>query len=410
MASAAAAYVVSLEGEVIAHSDPALVLARGKYCDRPEFAEMLAAPDYKWHGSYRNFQNVDVVGSSAGVAEGEDLRPDWIVVTELPRWEAYAATRTALIVIGGSLFAPLMLVGWVSAQLADRRFLHPLDRLSEGAARFGRGELEYRIHLPHRDEIGKLGEAFNAMGSQLELRQAELLEAETRLRNIVEGLPGIAYVAEFGEYGAWLYVSPQIESILGYPPQEWQADPQLWSRCVHPEDRRKVLEDESNQWERSPDRHHTIEYRLLARDGRLVWVRDEYVTLRDENGVPRLWQGVLYDITDRKQAEQAPRRREAILSAVGYAAERFLQAPRLCRIHPGRAGTAGAGGRREPHLHLREPPRRRRNPVQPALRVGRAGRRAADRKRRFPKLFHTLERLRQVGGNARRGSGGSWSH
>ncbi|MBA4380494.1 MAG: hypothetical protein C0393_07465, partial [Anaerolinea sp.] len=130
-----------------------------------------------------------------------------------------------------------------------------------------------------------------------------LREAETMYRNIIERLPGIAYIAEHGEAGVWHYVGPQIERMLGYTQEEWLADPSLWFQRLSPDDRERLFADDAKDWERGSSQPKASEYRLIARDGRTIWVRDDASILLDDSGRPKLWQGVLYDITERKQAE-----------------------------------------------------------------------------------------------------------
>jgi PAS domain S-box-containing protein len=139
----------------------------------------------------------------------------------------------------------------------------------------------------------------------------KLREAETKYRTLVEQLPSIVYTAEFGADGPWRYVSPNIESILGFSPQEWLGDSELWFRQLHPEDRDRALTEAARSEESG--QQLLSEYRLLTRDGRTIWFRDEAVVVRDEAGQPRLLQGVLHDITDRKRAEEEVRRLNAEL-------------------------------------------------------------------------------------------------
>jgi diguanylate cyclase (GGDEF)-like protein/PAS domain S-box-containing protein len=130
--------------------------------------------------------------------------------------------------------------------------------------------------------------------------EARLRELNDRYRTLVERLPGVSYVAEPGEQGRWRYVSPQIERVLGYSPEEWLADPGLWARCIHPDDRPRVIEEEGRDTEAgAPD---ATEYRLLAKDGHVVWVRDEALLRADPDGTRR-YDGMLTDITDRKTLE-----------------------------------------------------------------------------------------------------------
>lgn len=126
-----------------------------------------------------------------------------------------------------------------------------------------------------------------------------LQEAEARYRTLVEQIPAIVYIAEFGEEGRWSYVSPQIERILGYAPDEWVSNPTLWFDRLHPDDRDRALEDELLS--RSTG-NLTSEYRMVARDGSVVWFRDEARSVDIEGREPFM-QGVMYEITERKAAE-----------------------------------------------------------------------------------------------------------
>ncbi len=135
-----------------------------------------------------------------------------------------------------------------------------------------------------------------------------LREAEARYRTVVEQIPAITYSQDIDHGGAITYVSPQIEGVLGYTPEEYVSDEGLWVRIIHPEDREGVLaEDERTDRTGEPFK---VEYRLLARDGREVWVRDEAVLVRDEEGTSLFWQGFMLDITEEREAERRLREAE----------------------------------------------------------------------------------------------------
>jgi diguanylate cyclase (GGDEF)-like protein/PAS domain S-box-containing protein len=142
-------------------------------------------------------------------------------------------------------------------------------------------------------------------------------------RRLVERLPAIVYASELGENGRWRYVSPQVEEILGYTPEEWLADPELWAKLLHPEDRERALSQETRKTigTRNPP---PVDYRMLTRDGRTVWILDEAVLEPDEQGTP-VWHGVLYDITERKSAEQELERAAAQQAAVARLGGRALR-------------------------------------------------------------------------------------
>jgi diguanylate cyclase (GGDEF)-like protein/PAS domain S-box-containing protein len=130
-------------------------------------------------------------------------------------------------------------------------------------------------------------------------------EAERRYRTLVERLPVVTYSAELGPAGHWTYVSPQIEHMTGYTADEWMADAGLWFRRLHPSDREDVVRAEALV-ERDGGRLE-IEYRLLARNGNIVWVRDEGVTTPARGGAPGMVEGVLVDITEQRRAAESLR-------------------------------------------------------------------------------------------------------
>jgi diguanylate cyclase (GGDEF)-like protein/PAS domain S-box-containing protein len=151
----------------------------------------------------------------------------------------------------------------------------------------------------------------------------EISSAKTEYRRLVERLPAIVYSRELGERGRWRYVSPQIEELLGYSPEEWAADPGLWTRRLHPEDRERVLEQETRT-ERGEAAAQPIDYRMITRDGDVVWILDEAVLEPDERGT-QIWHGVLYDITERKLAEQELQRAAAQQATVALLGRQALQ-------------------------------------------------------------------------------------
>jgi len=127
--------------------------------------------------------------------------------------------------------------------------------------------------------------------------QQLLSEAEARFRALVEHTPAITYMDAVSGPDRTMYISPQTTEILGYTPEEWYADPRLWSKIVHPEDndRNEHVDD---------DGVHSSEYRMIAKDGHTVWVHDQSSLISDDEGNPRFWQGVLVDVTHRTRTEQ----------------------------------------------------------------------------------------------------------
>ncbi len=144
--------------------------------------------------------------------------------------------------------------------------------------------------------------------------------------DLLARLPVVIYVAEAGEQGRWDYVSSQIEEILGFSPAEWSADPTLWLAQIHPDDRERVVASEAMHAAGGSDTGPT-EYRMVHRDGHVVWIRDDAVLVRDAAG-HRRWHGVLSDITANKQNEAELEHRAAQQSAVARLGEHALEGAR----------------------------------------------------------------------------------
>jgi len=128
------------------------------------------------------------------------------------------------------------------------------------------------------------------------------LEAvETRYRTLVEQMPAVTHISALDETASTIYISPQVEQLLGYAPEEWMADPELWPRLLHPADRDAALRMNQRHIGGEP---LSTEYRLMHRDGREVWIREEAVVIRDDEGGGAFSQGVWLDVTERKHREE----------------------------------------------------------------------------------------------------------
>ncbi len=156
-------------------------------------------------------------------------------------------------------------------------------------------------------------------------RAERLAAEESRYRFVAEQAPVIAYLAEPGEKARWHYVSPHITTMLGFTPQEWREDPGLWRRQVHPDDVALAISDERRAL-RSGEPNAT-DYRMRTKSGEEIWVRDVAVGLTE--GEEEITQGVIYDITALKRAEEGLRTRERMLQGVVGERTRELERSRL---------------------------------------------------------------------------------
>jgi diguanylate cyclase (GGDEF)-like protein/PAS domain S-box-containing protein len=146
-----------------------------------------------------------------------------------------------------------------------------------------------------------------------------------------ERVPAILYIADAGDDGRWHYVSPQVQEILGFTPEQWCADPGMWARRLHPDDTERVLAEEEDFAEGNATLPSPTEYRLLHRDGHPVWVRDDAVLRAGPDGVTR-WHGVMSDITKQKEAEAELELRAAQQAAVARLGEHALRGASLADL------------------------------------------------------------------------------
>jgi diguanylate cyclase (GGDEF)-like protein/PAS domain S-box-containing protein len=140
---------------------------------------------------------------------------------------------------------------------------------------------------------------------------------------LLERVPAILYCVEWGVDGAWRYTSPQIESVLGFTAEQWCGDPTLWRTRLHPEDAPRVLAGDAGA-QRDGEGEGAIEYRILHRDGHVVWLRNEARLVSGADG-SRQWHGVLSDVTDRRFAEARLERAAAQHAAVAALGEHALE-------------------------------------------------------------------------------------
>jgi PAS domain S-box-containing protein len=142
--------------------------------------------------------------------------------------------------------------------------------------------------------------------------------AEERFRALLEDGPVGSYVYELVSADPldvrMRYVSPRIGEIVGYPTSHWQGDPRIWVEMTHPDDRARLTEAFAHWSNGEP---WSIEYRMIAGDGHIVWVLDRgRVAERGGDGSPKLFQGVIVDVTDIKERAQAVEASEARLRAM----------------------------------------------------------------------------------------------
>jgi diguanylate cyclase (GGDEF)-like protein/PAS domain S-box-containing protein len=138
--------------------------------------------------------------------------------------------------------------------------------------------------------------------SELEEGRAARFEAEAKYRALVEHIPAVVYLDPVDEDSESIYVSPQVVELLGVSQEEWIADPYVWRHHVHPDDIERAWTEYQHAYRSHEPLNH--EYRMIHEDGTVRWVLEQAYPIDDEHGEPWLIQGVIFDITERKRAEE----------------------------------------------------------------------------------------------------------
>jgi two-component system phosphate regulon sensor histidine kinase PhoR len=184
---------------------------------------------------------------------------------------------------------------------------------------------------PVRDESGSGGAVLVTSDiTDLVVSGQEKDELEARYHSLAQQLPGATYVHELGHRDRFVYVSPQVGTMLGYRAEDWLTDRGLFFHVVHEDDQARVREELERSAEAATP--FVSEYRMLSRDGNIVWVRDESTTVRGSSGEPRYVQGYLHDISAEQEARlERERLRASERAAVSEAVERQLKLDLLAR-------------------------------------------------------------------------------
>lgn len=163
-------------------------------------------------------------------------------------------------------------------------------------------------HLVH-DDLGNplLWQGVMVDITERKIAEERLTEAERVFRATVEHLPAIVYRESTDQDPTKFYLSPQVEAVTGWTAEQWRTTPGFWRAHVHPDDLATVLQE--NARADTTHGHYSVDYRFRRKEGGWMWLHDE-ATFVEEPGREGFWQGFMFDVTDRKHAEQQAREAE----------------------------------------------------------------------------------------------------
>ena len=280
--------IIDKGGTVIAHNIAALSLQRINYANHPAVRSAMDGED-----STRQF----VTGDQTYLESAAQIpTPNWIVWVGLNMDHVNAPIRQMRnILIFFTLVAASL--GSIIALLNVRRLMLPLTALGQKTAQIADGHYDSRFHPSGFSEIDTLANQISSMSRAIKVREESIITNEKRFRDLVNSIDGIVWEMEYPSFQI-LFVSQQAEPLLGYTIQEWYEDGHFWRRKIHPDDVEQVLSYSSLMADKLAD--HSSEYRMIAADGHIVWIRN-LVTVVIENKSPVRLLGVMIDVTGQKE-------------------------------------------------------------------------------------------------------------
>jgi len=205
------------------------------------------------------------------------------------------------------VFIPtIIFIGFVMFMLSKTVVINRLNSVVNRIKEFREGNYNARIPVKGNDEITRLEDGFNKMAEGINIRDKDLRDSYQKYEDLVNSLDSIVWEAD-AKTSQFSFVSRQAERLLGYPIERWLTEPTFWKDHIHPDDREWAVAFCVNAI--SEKRPHDFEYRMIADDGRTVWLRD-IVNVVIENDQSVKLRGVMVDITGWKQAEEMRRKSE----------------------------------------------------------------------------------------------------
>ncbi len=222
--------------------------------------------------------------------------PEWVVWVGLDMDKVMAPIFHMRNLLIGFMAVAAILASFI-ALLNVRRLMQPLNALGERAGQIANGDYELNLPPSGYSEIDVLADQITNMSHAIKIREESIVSNEQRFRDLVNSIDGIVWEMEYPSC-RFLFVSRQAEVMLGYPIQDWYEDPCFWEKKIHPEDMEQSRAYRQLMSEKQDD--HDFEYRMVAADGKNIWVRDLVTVVVEDNRPVRLLGGMI-DFTAQKE-------------------------------------------------------------------------------------------------------------
>ena len=280
--------IVDNSGTLVAHNNTKMAMQRINFGDHPVVISAMegkaSTQEFKQGSKYYLESSVQIPTT------------EWVVWVGLNMHEVLAPIhnmRNLLI----SFMVVAVVLACIIALLNVRRLMKPLTALGQRAGQIADGHYEFNFRPSGFSEIDVLGNQITNMSHAIKVREDSIITNEQRFRDLVNSIDGIVWEMDYPSF-RFLFVSRQAETLLGYPVQDWYEDHSFWEKKMHAEDWASTRAYCQLMSEKLQD--HDFEYRMIAEDGRVVWIRDLVTVIVEDNRPVRLL-GVMIDITKQKE-------------------------------------------------------------------------------------------------------------
>ncbi|NOR50693.1 MAG: PAS domain S-box protein [Desulfuromonadales bacterium] len=274
-------------GTLVAHNITSMAMQRVNFNDHPTVISAMegieSTQEFKLGSKY-------YLESATRI-----LTTGWVVWVGLDMHVVLAPIHNIRNLLIGFMVAAVLLACTI-ALLNVRRLMQPLTVLGQRAEQIAAGHYEFHFHPSGFSEIDTLANQIKSMSHAIKVREESIITNEQRFRDLVNSIDGIVWEMEYPSF-RFLFVSKQAESLLGYPVHDWYEDRAFWGKKMHADD----VEQARAYCQLMSEKHqdHDFEYRMIAADGRIVWIRDLVTVVVKENRPVRLL-GVMIDVTAQK--------------------------------------------------------------------------------------------------------------